>query len=111
MHYGPGLSGSFDFRLDLALAHFRGDVDTLVSQLKEELAEIDGQRPSDPSPLAGGDQSAALSRSNLRHRLHRSKWCPLAGTWTRGSWPTSAGGTVQRGPGMSTKKMRKWPQA
>lgn len=59
VHYGPGLSGSFDFRLDLALAHFRGDVDTLVSQLKEELAEIDGQRPSDPSPLAGGDQSAA----------------------------------------------------
>jgi hypothetical protein len=30
IHYGPALSGAFDFRLDLALAHFRGTVGDLV---------------------------------------------------------------------------------
>jgi hypothetical protein len=46
IHYGPKLSGSFDFRLDLALAHFKGTVDQLVRQLQDELARIDGGRPA-----------------------------------------------------------------
>jgi hypothetical protein len=49
VHYGPGLSGDFDFRLDLALAHYRGTVATLVSQLIEEIAGIDAHRPAAPT--------------------------------------------------------------
>jgi len=45
VHYGPELSGAFDFRLDLALAHYRGTVDELVGQLRADLATIDGERP------------------------------------------------------------------
>jgi hypothetical protein len=48
IHYGPKLSGSFDFRLDLALAHFRGTVGELVRQLQNELAQLDAQRPAAP---------------------------------------------------------------
>jgi hypothetical protein len=46
LHYGPSLSGSFDFRLDLALAHFKGTVGQLVQQFQSELAGIDGRRPA-----------------------------------------------------------------
>jgi hypothetical protein len=48
IHYGAQLSGAFDFRLDLAIAHFRGTVGQLVSQLKEDLAQIDAARPVPP---------------------------------------------------------------
>jgi hypothetical protein len=44
IHYGSKLSGSFDFRLDLALAHFRGTVQQLVRQLEDELTKIDAGR-------------------------------------------------------------------
>jgi len=47
VHYGPGVSDEFDFRLDLALAHFRGDVRPLVKQLEDKVAELDAQRPPD----------------------------------------------------------------
>jgi hypothetical protein len=50
--YGPALSGTFDFRLDLALAHFRGSVDELVGQLQADLAELDAQRPAEPAALS-----------------------------------------------------------
>jgi hypothetical protein len=46
VHYGPGLAASFDFRLDLALAHFRATVPALVRQLEAELADIDAHRPA-----------------------------------------------------------------
>jgi len=45
IHYGPKLSGHFDFRLDLALAHYKGTVPALVRQLQAELAQIDSSRP------------------------------------------------------------------
>jgi hypothetical protein len=51
VHYGPDLSGAFDFRLDLALAHFKGTVDALVSQLKEDLAQVEAARPVPPASL------------------------------------------------------------
>jgi len=47
IHYGPELSDDFDFRLDLALAHFRGTVDDLVAGLEADLAAIDASRPAD----------------------------------------------------------------
>jgi hypothetical protein len=42
---GPKLSGAFDFRLDLALARFKGTVGQLVEQLRAELAKVDVGRP------------------------------------------------------------------
>jgi hypothetical protein len=45
IHYGQSQSGSFDFRLDLALAHYKGTVSSLVQQLESELATIDARRP------------------------------------------------------------------
>lgn len=49
IHYGPELSGAFDFRLDLALAHFRGTVGDLVRRLQAELAQLDAERPAAPA--------------------------------------------------------------
>lgn len=48
IHYGSALSGDFDFRLQLALSHFKGTVPDLVTQMRQHLAEIDAQRPGAP---------------------------------------------------------------
>lgn len=53
IHYGPSISGWFDFRLDLALAHFRGTVGDLVAQLQADLAQLDAERPMAPAGVAG----------------------------------------------------------
>lgn len=53
IHYGPELSASFDFRLDLALAHYRGTVAAMVSQLTGELAALDAKRPVGPPGITG----------------------------------------------------------
>lgn len=45
--YGPSVAGVFDFRLDLALAHYRGTVDDLVAQLQTDLAQLEQGRPAD----------------------------------------------------------------
>jgi len=50
VHYGPSLSASFDFRLDLALAHFKGTVGQFVRQLESELAAIEARRPPGAAP-------------------------------------------------------------
>ena len=49
VHYGSGLSAAFDFRLDLALAHYRGTTEALVAQLRQDLAKLDAARPSAPA--------------------------------------------------------------
>jgi hypothetical protein len=49
LHYGPQLSADFEFRLDLALADFRGTVDQLVASLQHDLALIDGRKPVSPA--------------------------------------------------------------
>jgi hypothetical protein len=49
IQYGPALSGAFDFRLDLALAHFQGTVNDLVGRLQTELAQLDAARPAAPT--------------------------------------------------------------
>ncbi len=49
IHYGTAAAPTFDFRLELALAHFRGTVDQFVSGLVADLAAIDAARPA-PAP-------------------------------------------------------------
>ncbi len=52
IHYGPDIAGWFDFRLDLAVAHFQGTVDRFVGGLSEELAALEERRPVPPvAPL------------------------------------------------------------
>jgi hypothetical protein len=66
IHYGPSLSASFDFRLDMALAHYKGTVSKLVHQLQSELAAIDARRPQSgpPGPPAdGGARDVASARA------------------------------------------------
>jgi hypothetical protein len=46
IHYGPGLVGAFDFRLELALAHFRGATGELTSQLQHTLDALEAERPT-----------------------------------------------------------------
>jgi hypothetical protein len=50
IHYGPSCAATVEFRLDLALAHFRGTVDELVDGLEADLAAIDAERPGAGSP-------------------------------------------------------------
>jgi hypothetical protein len=69
IHYGPSLSDTFDFRLDLALAHFRRDVSPLVEQLQAKLAELDAHRPPDlalppPGPVPGTEPADAPARGD-----------------------------------------------
>ena len=49
IHYGPELAGNFDFRLELALAHYKGTLDEFVSQVRTELAQIEAAQP--PAPV------------------------------------------------------------
>jgi hypothetical protein len=44
--YGPQFSRPFRFRLDFALAAYRGTLDDLVRRLRADLAEIDAKRPT-----------------------------------------------------------------
>jgi hypothetical protein len=48
IHYGPGIAGWFDFRMDFALAQFKGTVDELVQSLQSELAGIEQSKPVQP---------------------------------------------------------------
>lgn len=48
IHYGAALSGAFDFRLDLALAHFRGTTSDLVNTVTQDLAQVEATRPLPP---------------------------------------------------------------
>jgi hypothetical protein len=44
-------AGNFQFRLALALAHFRGEVPTVVGQLEAQLRDHAASRPTQPSSL------------------------------------------------------------
>lgn len=54
LHYGPNLAGWFEFRVDLALAHFRNTVTDFVGQLQHELADLDARKPPEPPALETG---------------------------------------------------------
>ena len=49
IHYGPQLSGAFQFRLDLGLAHYRGTVNELLQHLTREANAMLAARPLPPS--------------------------------------------------------------
>ena len=53
LQYGPACAATVEFRLDLALAHFRGTVDEFVAGLEADLAAIDAERPADPGGAVG----------------------------------------------------------
>ena len=61
IHYGPACAATVDFRLDLALAHFRGTVDTLIAGLEADLASVDAARPSDAPDDAAADDGAPVA--------------------------------------------------
>ena len=52
--FGPKAASWVEFRVTLAMAHWRGDVDALVTQLSEQLAQLDASKPveaaSTPAP-------------------------------------------------------------
>ena len=48
IHYGPNVAGWFDFRMDLALAHYRNEVPALMANLQLELSQLDQQKPVRP---------------------------------------------------------------
>jgi hypothetical protein len=48
IHYGTQIAGWFDFRLDLALAHFKNTVPALVAQMQAQMAQVDAARPPLP---------------------------------------------------------------
>jgi len=50
VYYGQAIAGWVDFRLDLALAHYRGEVPRLVTQLQQDLAAVDAAKPARPTP-------------------------------------------------------------
>lgn len=51
VHYGTELAAWFQFRLDLALAHFRGTVPEVIAAAQQQLAQVDGLKPVPPAPL------------------------------------------------------------
>jgi hypothetical protein len=50
IQYGSGLSSWFDFRLDLAIAHYRSTVAAMTEGLKADLAALDAAEPVPPPP-------------------------------------------------------------
>jgi hypothetical protein len=49
--YGPQAAGTFDFRLDLALAHFKGNVSDFAAKVRGDLQQIESERPAAPAAL------------------------------------------------------------
>ena len=64
IEYGESVVATFEFRLDLALAHFGGTLDELVSGLEADLVAVDGDRPDaavvlpEAAPLAPPAEAA-----------------------------------------------------
>jgi hypothetical protein len=49
IHYGPTIAGWFDFRMDFALAQFKGTVPELIERLQTELTGIEKAKPEEPT--------------------------------------------------------------
>ena len=52
VHYGASLLPAFVFRLSLAIAHYKNTVPQLTQQLETTLAELQQNKPKDPSTTA-----------------------------------------------------------
>ena len=67
IHYGPSIAGDFNFRLELALAHFEGTVPELVAQMQEHLNQIETQRPGGvaPEPVNVAHSTPQLLRATI----------------------------------------------
>ena len=50
--YGPSVASAFDFRLELALAHFKGNASDFAAEVRRHLAEIEAERPAAPPALS-----------------------------------------------------------
>jgi hypothetical protein len=50
--YGPEMSAWFDFRLGLALAHYRNDLAAFIAHLQADLASLDAHKPQPPAAAA-----------------------------------------------------------
>lgn len=48
VHYGKKLEPEFDFRLDLALAHYKGTLPQLLKQVQHDLDSVRAQEPQQP---------------------------------------------------------------
>jgi hypothetical protein len=49
--YGDDVAGTVDFRLDLALAHFKHTVEEFVAQVRGDLQRVESERPAAPAGL------------------------------------------------------------
>ncbi len=70
IRYGPKRSGSVDFRLDLALAHFRGTVNQMANQLQVELDQLEERisaatNESDRLITEGNERQASAAAAAL----------------------------------------------
>ena len=77
VRYGPQVAETFEFRLDLALAHFHGTVEDLVTGLEADLAAIDASRP----PSAGeipADAGPATVDSGVERSVGTGVLAPTA---------------------------------
>ena len=48
LHYGTEAAPAFEFRLSLALAHYKNSVPQLIEQLNNTLAQLQSNKPIDP---------------------------------------------------------------
>ena len=53
IHYGPALAGTFDFRLELAIADFKNTVPQFVEQMRQQLSQIEAEQPKAPVGVTG----------------------------------------------------------
>jgi Protein of unknown function (DUF2510) len=105
-HPGGNACGSFDSRLELALAHFRANVDELVNELEAHLAQIEvlKQREPDHSAPPGLVEAAEIQQTRSGQPPAPAGWYgdPWAESpfrwWDGSSWTSSVHG-IRTGEG------------
>jgi hypothetical protein len=55
--YGDAVHDDVEFRLDLAVARFNGEVDQIVAALKAQVRELEEHRPTPPGVATGSDNA------------------------------------------------------
>jgi hypothetical protein len=60
--YGNAVEDDVEFRLDLAVARFSGEVDQMISALKARVQELEERRPTPPPRTTGSDNANASQR-------------------------------------------------